>query len=191
MATARRDYTTAAAPYWETERPEEAWAGGAVFRWYRDAGRLQICQVERDGKGALVYRRALSLDVREFSRHPEVLDLLAQVAAHASPCPDDDEPRLPLGLPDPDYDHWQYGRKPVERLCHACGETVAEVPAVMRYHETLDHGGCQRRQHPGWPIDGWLLWHDCPGCGAYDVTETATDAQVIEIGRRADGWRRG
>jgi hypothetical protein len=87
---------------------------------------------------------------------------------------------------------WFQARQTVRRRCRRCdGARGAheEVVAVLEYLPERDTDGLQRDAHPGWDVDGWLAWWECPSCGEAHF-EVVTAQQVVRWGEALGGWER-
>lgn len=66
-------------PYWETERAREADAGRVRFRYFEDAGKLQVVQLWRDEAGELHPGKTVTVDVESLALSEEARALLREV----------------------------------------------------------------------------------------------------------------
>ena len=71
--------------------------------------------------------------------------------------------------------------------CPNCGQDLLDRPGVMAYRVDLDHGGEQRRKHPGWNSKGWLWWAQCTHCG-HTFFEAVDRKTVTSWGKQLGSW---
>lgn len=72
--------------------------------------------------------------------------------------------------------------------CPKCDRDTKDTPAVVRYVEAADFGGCQKREYPMWPRLGWAVWRQCEHCSWMDwKSEYRTLAQIV--GWKVGPWR--
>lgn len=73
-------------PYWEEEKPAEAWTGRLALAYYPQAGKLQVSSTYRDpATGEPRRGRGATLDQEDLQLHPEALDLLRRVVEEWRP----------------------------------------------------------------------------------------------------------
>ena len=66
------------ARYWEQETPREADCGRVRFRYFEDAGKLQVVQLWRDANGEMKPGRCVVIDVEALALSEAAKSLLAE-----------------------------------------------------------------------------------------------------------------
>ncbi|MGB9866938.1 MAG: hypothetical protein ACPLPR_03380 [Bacillota bacterium] len=78
MSQSKRWY--AGDPYWEKEKPIEAWTRKVCLFYYPEAGKLQVGVALRDREtGERKRVKVVTLDKEDLTTHPEALQLLERV----------------------------------------------------------------------------------------------------------------
>ena len=81
MTAGKRRYRGEA--YWEKETAREADAGRVRFRYYQDAGKLQVVQLWRDDQGELRPGKTVTIDVEALALSEGAKGLLEAVLRDA------------------------------------------------------------------------------------------------------------